>query len=245
MKFLIKVFLGTAIWLLFSAGWYSVYPSVKSASNLSNQEQNIVVEPSEKFSQTNISVFSNNNEWLLLPVVFHLNQSQRWRSPDRLQAVLAETQRIFNQARIQLDISFVQTDAPTPYIDVYFVPEIRFRNRSINGISYQRRSREIYVRDNVSLRKIPDQRPQTPLPLPNYWLKSGFNTTIKVDSESAEQARTISHEIGHQLGLFHRRQLNLLEASGTTGWQLDPQEVATMRRIAINRFGNINISSEL
>ena len=179
---------------------------------------------------------------LLLPVVFHLQRSRRWRSPESLTGVLAEMQRIFEPAGIELQPRFAPSAVATSDIDIYLVPQVWQRGRSVNGISFSRGAREIFVRDDVVLRQIPDGRPRRPLPLPKYWQEQGIRGRVRVGAEQAEQARTIAHELGHQLGLFHRPEWEFLEASGTTGWRLDRREIDVLRRTAIARFGARAIS---
>ena len=176
-------------------------------------------------------------EPIVLPVVFHLNRSQRWQTPDSLVAVLAEVQRIFDRAAIEIRPIFSTADAGTEHIDVYLVPSIRQWGRSLNGISFGRARREIFVRDDVVLNVVDDRRPLEPLSLPKYWPEdSTVPEKVSVDRDRAEQARTIAHEITHQLGLVHVRDPTNLQASGTTGWQLTTAQVRTMRQIAMRRW---------
>lgn len=179
---------------------------------------------------------------LQLPVVFHLHRSQRWQSPESLRGILAEVQRIFDPAGIELQPRFARSEAATTDIDIYLVPEVRLGQRAINGVSFSRGAREIFVRDDVTLAKVADGRPRQPLPLPKYWQAKGDRGKVRVGAQQAEQARTIAHELGHQLGLFHRPEREYLEASGTTGWQLDDWEIAILRQTAIARFGARAIS---
>ena len=211
------------------------------ADNPSNEVKRIALAPTSPLPEEITTAYrfrwEDTDKRLVLPVVFHLQRSRRWQSPETLEGVLAETQRILDQANIELQPRFLQTDAATADIDIYLVPQLQHQGRSVNGISYPWGDREIYVRDDVSLEAVADGRPHQPLPLPKYWQERGDRGDVWVDAERAEQARTIAHELGHQLGLSHRLERTFLEASGTTGWQLDGREVAIMRGRAIAVFG--------
>ncbi|WP_038026145.1 hypothetical protein [Synechococcus sp. PCC 7336] len=180
---------------------------------------------------------------IVLPVVFHLSGSQRWQSPHSLVEVIAETQRILDQAKIEIQPIFAQSERETEHIDVYLVPFIRRWGRSLNGVSFRRGAREVFVRDDVALHKVDDRRPPAPLSLPRYWPGEVSHDRIAIDRDRVEQARTIAHEIGHQLGLVHVRDPNNLQASGTTGWILTDRQIQTMRQFARQRGSTIALSA--
>lgn len=173
---------------------------------------------------------------LLLPVVFHLGDSELWKDGQSLKPVFAEMQRIFDQAGIVLQPQFATKGEETKHIDIVFLVKIGTKSRGPNGISLGRRSR-VLVRDNVGLRRLKDQRPIDAIPVPAAFPNAKLGETIEVDMEQAEQARTTAHEVGHQLRLSHRQDLFNLMASGTTGWTLNQQEIDRMREAAIQKFG--------
>ena len=188
----------------------------------------------------------DSSERIFLPIVFHLHRSPRWTTPESLYGVLAETQRIFDRANIAIQPMFDANDSGTEFLDVYFTPVVNIRGQSVNGVSFSRGAREVFVRDDVTLRKVADCRPLKPLQAPELNdsvrsenARSARVPLIRVSSEEAEQARTLAHEISHQLGLAHRQDETSLQASGTTGWGLNESEIATMRQIAVLRFGAI------
>ncbi|MEM7772469.1 MAG: hypothetical protein AAF327_18390 [Cyanobacteria bacterium P01_A01_bin.37] len=233
-QFLIRIILGAIALPLLCSSWMTPYPAVSQPDE--HPVNMVTLTSHDRVAMTSHQSVEHDRQselsWLSLPIVFHLHRSQAWRSPTQLTAVLAETQRIFNQAHIELQPTFVQTEAATADIDVYLVPQIWHRGHRINGISYPNRDKEIYVRDNVSLMKVADQRPQGPLPTPDYAHQIEALTDVWVSTSEAEQARTIAHEISHQLGLQHRPEWIFLQASGTTGWYLDRDEITRMRAIA-------------
>lgn len=178
---------------------------------------------------------------LLLPVVFHLHRSQRWTTPEHLDGVLAETQRILSQADIVMQPMFDANDAGTELLDIYFTPELQIRGQPANGISFSQGAREVFVRDDVRLQKVSDCRPTELLPVPSRHARESTPVAVRVSVEEAEQARTLAHEIAHQLGLPHRQDEINLQASGTTGWVLNESEIAIMRQVAVSRFGAIAV----
>ncbi|MEL7084268.1 MAG: hypothetical protein AAGM36_07185 [Cyanobacteria bacterium J06597_1] len=186
---------------------------------------------------------SGASDLLLLPIVIHLHHSQRWTTPDRLDGVLAETQRIVAQAGIVLQPMFDANNAGTEFLDIYFTPDIQLRGQRTNGISLSRGTREVFVRDDVRLRKVRDCRPTELLQVPHWPIRGATPFPVRVSAEEAEQARTLAHEIAHQLGLPHRQDVTSLLASGTTGWLLNESEIATMRQLAVSRFDAIAIST--
>ena len=173
---------------------------------------------------------------LVLPIVIHLHRSERWTSPDRVKGVMAESQRILSQAGIELLPTFSDRDVATQFLDIYFLPDVRVNGQRVNGVSYAWGEREVFVRDNVSLRSVDDCRPNSPLPLPLLWPMEGSPEFVEVSLEEAEQARTLVHEIAHQLDLQHREDETNLLASGTTGWQLSRSEILTIRESAVKEF---------
>lgn len=173
---------------------------------------------------------------LLLPIVFHLSDSQLWKDSQSLKPVLAEMQRIFDQASIVLDPTFVTKGGETKHIDVVFLTKIGNKGRGPNGLSYNRRTR-VLVNDNVYLRRLKDQRPTNAIPVPASFPDAKPGETIKVNIEQAEQARTTAHEVGHQLRLPHRQDYYNLMASGTTGWTFNQKEIDRIRTAAVEKFG--------
>lgn len=171
-------------------------------------------------------------ETLGFPVVFHLGGSSRWQNELSLRAVIAETHRILQQAKIEIQPSYTNDMNPTAFLDVYYVPEVP-NEPGINGISYENAALEVYVIDNVGLGKVDDLRP-TEVAAPRFFKAASDKIPVSVDE--AEQARTTAHEICHQLGLPHRQDSTNLLASGTTGWTLNAAEIATVRNRAVTKF---------
>ncbi|MEM9568212.1 MAG: hypothetical protein AAF974_07880, partial [Cyanobacteria bacterium P01_E01_bin.34] len=186
---------------------------------------------------------SGISDLLLLPIMIHLHRSQRWTTPEQLNGVLAETQRIFTQAGIELQPMFDANDAGTEFLDIYFMPNVQIRGQRVNGISLSRGAREVFVRDDVRLRKVRDCRPAGLLQVLHWPSSLAKPPPVRVSAEEAEQARTLAHEIAHQLGLYHRQDTTNLLSSGTTGWFLNESEIDTMRQFAVSRFGAIAISA--
>ncbi len=170
---------------------------------------------------------------LRIPVVFHFDQSRVWDSEDQMRAIVSEIQRIYDQANIVLEPSYTDDGQAGPAIDVTFVPSIG--GGGTNGISFGGRASDIQVRDDVQLGQVDDQRPAK-IKVPFYVKDAKDVEKIAVKRNDAEQARTIAHEVGHQLGLPHRQDRTNLMASGTTGWTLNDTEIAALRRSAANRF---------
>ncbi|MEM8717014.1 MAG: hypothetical protein AAGE92_14775, partial [Cyanobacteria bacterium P01_G01_bin.4] len=129
---------------------------------------------------------SGASDLLLLPIVVHLHRSQRWTTPDRLDGVLAETQRIVAQADIVLQPMFDANDAGTEFLDIYFTPDIQLRGQRTNGISLSRGTREVFVRDDVSLRKVRDCRPTRLLQVPQWPTSAATPPSVRVSAEEAE-----------------------------------------------------------
>lgn len=153
-------------------------------------------------------------------VVFHFSRSGVWKSEEQMQDVTKEVQRILGQAKLLVEAKYTEDDqSDQTDLDVFFVPSIG--GSGTNGISFGGRQDDIQVRDDVRLGKVADDRPET----------------AGLDPNEAEQARTIAHETCHQLGLPHRQNQTNLMASGTTGWTLNENEIATVRAEAERRFG--------
>lgn len=153
-----------------------------------------------------------------VPVTFHFSRSQAWTSEEQMRDVTAEVRRILGQAKLALEVTYTSDDEATDAIDVYFQPSVN--GGGTNGISFGGRRAEILVRDDVRLGRVDDGRPEVQ----------------GLDQDEAEQARTIAHEIGHQLSLPHRQDRTNLMASGTTGWTLNDAEIDAVRRAASQRF---------
>ena len=173
---------------------------------------------------------------LVLPVVFHLGASTAFKSMSDLQYILAEVQRIYNYAKIQIEPRIVADTLPTDSLDVYYQPRVA-NSAGTNGISYGRAVREVFVRDTVRLRRVADLRPEK-IALPKHLRTdtAAGADSVSITQYQASQARTTAHEVGHQLGLPHRQDTTNLEASGTTGWTLNISEIITMRTQAVNKF---------
>jgi hypothetical protein len=172
---------------------------------------------------------------LVLPVVFHLGASVALRSAKDLQIILAEVQRIYDQAGIQIEPRVVLDTLTSQHLDVYYQPVIN-NSPGVNGVSRGRNPREVFIRDTVRLQRVDDQRPLK-IALPSHLrLDPTDLDSITPTQYHASQARTTAHEMGHQLGLLHRQDITNLEATGTTGWTLNRAEIVTVRRAAVHRF---------
>lgn len=172
---------------------------------------------------------------IVMPVVFHLGASRGWKTAASLTPIIAEVQRIYDQAHIKLRPSFATDTLHTDSLDVTYEVSVAL-NPGTNGITYPGCSRETFIRDTVRLRHVDDARPSR-IALPAY-LRSGAPgpDSIDVAQQAAGQARTTAHEMGHALGLPHRQDTTNLEASGTTGWTLNAREIIVVRRYALDRF---------
>lgn len=178
--------------------------------------------------------FPVDAETLTFPVVFHLGDSGDWASEESLKAVLAETQRILAQAKIEFIPQFTQNPDSTDFLDVTYVPSVP-NNPGVNGISFGGADLEVFVKDRVGLGKVDDKRPAS-APLGRTFAGAKPGDSIEVGNQEARQARTTAHEIAHQLGLPHRQDSTNLMASGTTGWTLNNAEIDTMRKNAVRKF---------
>lgn len=161
---------------------------------------------------------------LELPIVIHLGASKTFTSPADLQPILAEMQRIYDQAKIRIMPRIAMDTLATDAIDIYYRSRL-----APNGVSHGRNPKEIEVRDTVRLDRVADARPER-IALPSHLrLASTDPDSLFISQYAANQARTTAHELGHQLALRHRQDVTNLEASGTTGWTLNVREIVAMR----------------
>ncbi len=142
---------------------------------------------------------------LRIPLRVHLSMSKR--PAKEWMVILEEINRIWwSQAGICFEIEAVNHDTILKRgMDIWFSPPAD-EGVVLNG--YFEGAHDIWVRDTPKLR-----------PAPN---PAGHRA-----------ARTAAHEFGHGLGLVHRQDSddNLMR-SQTLGWQLNEQEVRTVRKHA-------------
>ena len=180
-----------------------------------------------RFATMNIDTLAT----LELPLVLHIGASAAFKAPADVQHMLAEMQRIYDQAKIRIVPRIAMDTLATDSIDIYYRPRL-----APNGVSHGRNAREIEVRDTVDLRHVADERPERIALPPHLRLISTDPDSVLINQYAANQARTTAHELGHQLALPHRQDVTNLEATGTTGWTLNPREIITMRTAVERRF---------
>ena len=168
---------------------------------------------------------------LELPIVLHIGASATFRSPEDMQLILAEIQRIYDLAKIRIVPRIAMDTLATDSIDIYYRPRL-----APNGVSHGRNAREIEVRDTVYLQRVADERPERIALPPHLRLRSTDPDSVLINQYAANQARTTAHELGHQLALPHRQDVTNIEATGTTGWTINAREIITMRTELVKRF---------
>lgn len=165
---------------------------------------------------------------ITLPVRIHLMQSTSL--PDMhttlveadIHRIMGKVNKVWAQAGIQFEIESIKPAEAVPMAEENWLKSEFVRVKSMvpkevlsatgidicyvkkvkpNGFFY---GEPIVVKDTASLREVPEGLDE---PLP----------------------RVTSHEIGHALGLSHRQDTTNLMQSGTTGFSLNAEEIATAR----------------
>ena len=164
---------------------------------------------------------ATSNRTIRVSIDVYLVDSTIWTEPDQLLPYFALTNDYFTQARIELNFTFREGEAPAweedlDQLHLYFTEAMMNpRGATPDGFGNLPAGKAVL---NDQLMDRPHVH-TNPLFLPG---------------------KTIGHEIGHVLGLPHLTPRNFLMAQGTAARnQLDigPEESVIMRVMALHRFG--------
>lgn len=171
---------------------------------------------------------------LTVPVRVHLVQSEvesalkTTLSDDDVKRVLGKVNKIWAQAKIQIEVESVVKTIALENVPVKKDPTDRWVVASMPGEKMLKRGLNIFyvkeltpngfwsrgiivVKDTARLREVPGGIDE---PLP----------------------RVTAHELGHAFGLAHRQDVTNLMASGNTGFSLNAEEIKTARETVAAKF---------